>query len=56
MNINNNLLLLNEFFFNKDFKSVEKLKIIEIAKVSHNLEELKANLEWEYNTVNIKRL
>ena len=54
MDINKNLYILNDFILNNRFERFEKLRIIQIAKVSLDLEELVDNLKWEYDSVNIK--
>ncbi len=54
MNINNNIELLNTFFTFKRFTLRQRLEVINIAKVSENLEELIENLNWDINYKNIK--
>ena len=54
MEINNNIDLLNTFLKKKRCNFSEKLYILHLAKVSKNIDELKENIKWEQNNLNIK--
>tara|TARA_Y100001968_G_scaffold333744_1_gene398962 strand:- start:10707 stop:10859 length:153 start_codon:yes stop_codon:yes gene_type:complete len=47
MDINKNIKKLNEYLASKRICFADKLYIINIAKVSKNIEELKDNINWE---------
>jgi len=54
MKINQNIELLNYFFSSKNFSKNQRIEIVNIAKVSKNIEELHENLKWDYKYTNIK--
>ena len=47
MDINKNLELLNTFIIKKGYSFSDKLYIINLAKISRNIDELKDNINWE---------
>ena len=49
MDINKNIDELNTFFLINNFLPLDKLKIINIAKVSKNIDDLAENILWELN-------
>ena len=55
MDINNNLKLLNTIIAYNRLSVKDKLRIIEIAKVSQDSNDLIDNLMWELN-INLKYL
>ncbi len=54
MNINNNIELLNNFLTYMRFTKKQRIEVVNIAKVSKDIEELKENLNWDYKYRNIK--
>ena len=54
MEINKNIELLNTFLLKRRFKFSDKLYILQLAKVSKDIDELKDNIKWEQNNLNIK--
>ena len=54
MDINNNVGILNNFFVYMRFTKKQRIEVINIAKVSKNIDELKENLDWDYKYANIK--
>tara|TARA_Y100000589_G_C27109487_1_gene611585 strand:- start:221 stop:385 length:165 start_codon:yes stop_codon:yes gene_type:complete len=54
MDINKNIEILNTFLLKMRIKFADKLYILNLAKVSKNIEELKENIIWEENRQNIK--
>ena len=54
MDINKNIEILNIFLLKMRINFSEKLYILNLAKVSKNIDELKDNINWEENRLNIK--
>ena len=54
MDINNNIDLLNTFIIKMRCNFADKIYILNLAKVSGNIEELKENIQWEKNNTNMK--
>ena len=54
MDINKNIELLNTFIIKMRCDFAEKLYIINLAKVSENIDDLKENIKWEKINLNIK--
>ena len=54
MEINKNIELLNNFLIKMRFNFSDKLYILQLAKVSKNIDDLKDNIKWEQNKLNIK--
>tara|TARA_Y100001970_G_scaffold251851_1_gene325097 strand:- start:11203 stop:11361 length:159 start_codon:yes stop_codon:yes gene_type:complete len=47
MNINENVQKLNVYLGRRKIEIVEKLYILDLAKVSKNIDELEDNIKWE---------
>tara|TARA_B100000073_G_scaffold328753_1_gene315621 strand:+ start:80 stop:247 length:168 start_codon:yes stop_codon:yes gene_type:complete len=54
MDINKNIITLNEFLKVNSFLESERFKIISIAKVSTDMNDLVENINWELCFKNIK--
>ena len=54
MDINKNIEILNTFLLKMRINFSDKLYILSLAKVSKNIDELKDNINWEENRLNIK--
>ncbi len=56
MNINDNLEEINSVFIANRLSNCERLTVINIAKVSNNINDLLDNLEWEISLKKIKKI
>ena len=54
MDINKNIKILNEFLNINSFLQSERYRIISIAKVSVDMNDLVENINWEFPYENIK--
>ncbi len=49
MDVNKNLNLINALIASMRLGKVERFQIINLAKVSEDIDDLKSNMEWEEN-------
>ena len=56
MNINDNLERINLVIIANRLTNYERLNIINIAKVSNDINDLLDNIEWEFSKRKIKRI
>ena len=50
MEINENLEILNTFLSKRRIGFADKLHILDLARISKSIDELKENIQWESNS------